>query len=100
MPAFKQYIESEIQQRNLKPECLYANKGDLLIWHSQLFHGGSKIVDKTKTRKSLVTHYFTSEDFPDFCPTPVGDLGTYMDRPAQTVNYDFEPKKWFEKLLG
>ena len=34
-------------------------KGDVLIWHANLMHGGNKHVDKSKTRKSMVFHYFS-----------------------------------------
>ncbi len=90
MPKFREYIFTEIEKRGLESEILLANKGDVLIWHSQLFHGGSEIKDKSKTRKSLVTHYFTNEDFPDLNPPRVCDNGGYMQRPAQPVPYPFE----------
>jgi hypothetical protein len=32
------------------------NKGDIIIWHPKLFHGGSDIIDPTLTRYSMVTH--------------------------------------------
>jgi len=85
LPAFEDYIKKEIEKRGLKAESLLAKKGDVLIWHSQLFHGGSPIKDKSKTRKSLVTHYFTSEDFPKLKPLKVCDDGGYMNRKAQRV---------------
>lgn len=31
-------------------------KGDVIIWHPKLLHGGSEIIDKTLTRYSMVTH--------------------------------------------
>lgn len=99
MPAFREYIFQQIDERGLKPETLYAKKGDLLIWHSQLFHGGSPIKDKRKTRKSLVTHYFTREDFPELEMPYVGKHGSYMSRPAQPVAYPFKPKSWWQKLM-
>lgn len=100
MPKFRDYVYGEIKERGLKPATLLANKGDVLIWHSQLFHGGSKIVDPTMTRKSLVTHYFTNEDFPDLTPPKVCDQGGYMDRAAQPVAYPYQPKTWLQRLLG
>ena len=100
MPAFREYIYKEIEQRNLKAETLMATKGDVLIWHSQLFHGGSPINDKSKTRKSLVTHYFTNEDFPDVNPPKVCEDGGYMQRDAQAVPYDFKPKNWFQRVFS
>lgn len=100
MPAFREYIYKEIEQRNLKAETLMATKGDVLIWHSQLFHGGSPINDKSKTRKSLVTHYFTNEDFPDVNPPKVCEDGGYMQRDAQAVPYEFKPKNWFQRVFS
>lgn len=99
MPEFDKYISAEIETHELKAETLLANKGDVLIWHSQLLHGGSAIIDKTKTRKSLVTHYFTNEDFPDLEPPKVCDNGGYMDRKAQPVDYLYKPKSWFQRTF-
>jgi hypothetical protein len=30
----------------------------MMIWHANLFHGGEPHLDKSKTRKSVVFHYF------------------------------------------
>lgn len=100
MPKFKKYISSEIDKRGLSAETLLAEKGDVLIWHSQLFHGGSPINNREKTRKSLVTHYFTNEDFPDLSPPKVCEDGAYMNRAAQPVGYEFQPKSWFQRTFG
>lgn len=32
-------------------------RGDALIWHADLAHGGSQVMDPGSTRKSFVTHY-------------------------------------------
>ncbi len=32
------------------------DKGDIIIWHPKLLHGGSNIIDPTLTRYSMVTH--------------------------------------------
>lgn len=100
LPEFDKYIYGEIEKRGLKPEILLASKGDLLIWHSQLFHGGSPILDKSKTRKSLVTHYFTHEDFPDLSPPKITDNSCYMARAAQPVSYAFKAPSWFTKTFS
>lgn len=103
MAEFNTYIYEEIEKRGLKSETLLANKGDVLIWHSQLFHGGSPILNKSKTRKSLVTHYFTHEDFPDLDPPKLTDNSCYMSRAAQPVDYPYEkqkPDSWFTKTFG
>jgi ectoine hydroxylase-related dioxygenase (phytanoyl-CoA dioxygenase family) len=100
MPRFREYISTEIKKRNLKPVTLLAKKGDVFIWHSQLYHGGNKILNPKKTRKSLVTHYFTKEDFPKLSPPQVCEIGTYMTRSAQPVGYPYKVKNWIQRLLS
>ncbi len=62
-PDFNTYIARELENENLQQETFCASKGDVFIWHAHLFHGGSRIVDEQRTRKSLVTHYFCREDW-------------------------------------
>lgn len=35
----------------------YAKKGDILVWHADLAHGGSPVLDDDLTRQSLVGHF-------------------------------------------
>lgn len=35
-----------------------AKKGDLLIWHENLMHGGAKRLDMAQSRRSFVSHYY------------------------------------------
>ncbi|TMI98535.1 MAG: phytanoyl-CoA dioxygenase family protein [Alphaproteobacteria bacterium] len=56
------YIDAEIAKRGLKREIFIGKKGDVFIWASQLAHGGSPINDPSRTRKSLVTHYWRAND--------------------------------------
>jgi phytanoyl-CoA hydroxylase len=76
---YKDYMAEEIDKRNLKPTTFKARKGDVLIWHELLYHGGSEIVDEKKTRKSLVTHYFRTSDVPELHRQRYG-RGFYLNR--------------------
>jgi hypothetical protein len=51
-------IQRLVEQHALKPELFMAKKGDVLIWHANLLHGGSRIEDPSLTRKALVCHFF------------------------------------------
>jgi ectoine hydroxylase-related dioxygenase (phytanoyl-CoA dioxygenase family) len=51
-------MEKIMNKLNLKPEYGNINKGDIIIWHANLIHGGSKRINMGLTRKSLVIHYF------------------------------------------
>jgi ectoine hydroxylase-related dioxygenase (phytanoyl-CoA dioxygenase family) len=64
MPAFDAYIEPELASRGLKQEAFCPRKGDLFIWHAQLYHGGSPIRDPRRTRRSMVNHFWRSQDYP------------------------------------
>jgi ectoine hydroxylase-related dioxygenase (phytanoyl-CoA dioxygenase family) len=55
---YEDAIEQIVESSGKKPELVKLRKGQILIWHSNLIHGGSKILDHSKTRYSQVTHYF------------------------------------------
>jgi ectoine hydroxylase-related dioxygenase (phytanoyl-CoA dioxygenase family) len=52
-------IQELIKEHQLTPVDFTAKKGDVLIWHANLIHGGKKINREGATRKSLVGHYFS-----------------------------------------
>lgn len=58
------YHDEECERRRLKPHLFDAKRGDVLIWHSALLHGGAPVGDETLTRKSFVVHYSTLRQHP------------------------------------
>jgi hypothetical protein len=60
---YEPYIQSLIAQNGLEPHYFHARKGDVLIWHANLLHGGSARRDLQRTRKALVCHYFVNGAF-------------------------------------
>ncbi|WP_294231007.1 phytanoyl-CoA dioxygenase family protein [uncultured Chryseobacterium sp.] len=56
--AYEEFLEEKVKELGLKKEIFRARKGDLLIWHANILHGGEPHPDKLRTRKSLVYHYF------------------------------------------
>jgi ectoine hydroxylase len=57
---YEDKIAQLIQEHNLTPQYFLANRGDVLIWHANLLHGGSPIKGPVPgtTRRSMVCHYF------------------------------------------
>ena len=55
---YEKMLESKIIEHDIKKVTFSAKKGDLLIWHANLLHGGSKINEVNLTRKSMVAHYY------------------------------------------
>lgn len=58
---YNKYIdlwEALARSHGVQKKFFYAKAGEGLIWASNLVHGGSKMLDRTRTRWSQVTHYF------------------------------------------
>jgi ectoine hydroxylase-related dioxygenase (phytanoyl-CoA dioxygenase family) len=60
-PDYEDMVEELIVKNNLAKEELIAKKGDVLIWHANLIHGGAPIRNKALTRKSMVVHYYADD---------------------------------------
>ncbi len=63
----KDYVDYEdkiaelIERHSLQPEVFLAKKGDILIWHANLIHGGMPVKNPALTRKSMVIHYYAKD---------------------------------------
>lgn len=79
------YVDKELKARGIEPVRFHAKRGDVFIWHAHLLHGGMKIRDADKTRRSLVTHYFRTKEFEPDQVLPHGETGYYMNRPPAPV---------------
>lgn len=55
---FEKYWEDLVENLHLKQEKFIPKKGELIIWHANLIHGGGKVIQNKLTRWSQVTHYF------------------------------------------
>jgi phytanoyl-CoA hydroxylase len=88
-------------ENGLETERFMAKKGDVLIWHGDLMHGGAKIQDPALTRKSMVAHCMPLGVMPNFYDFsrvgayPYGNGGYCLDnllrarpkvRPGQAVS--------------
>ena len=58
---YEDVLEKLVIDRKFERKEFYAKKGDILVWHANLIHGGSPIRDKNSTRKSMVVHYYASD---------------------------------------
>jgi len=47
----------QMNRFGIEPRPFLPKKGQALIWHSGLVHGGSPVKDPSKTRNSFVVHY-------------------------------------------
>jgi ectoine hydroxylase-related dioxygenase (phytanoyl-CoA dioxygenase family) len=61
---FAEYLDTTSANLKYPKETLLIKRGDVLIWHSALAHGGSIITNPEQTRKSFVCHYSTEQALP------------------------------------
>ena len=62
--AAMRYHDEECARRRLSAKMFEAKRGDVLVWHSALLHGGGPVGDEKLTRKSFVVHYSTMRHQP------------------------------------
>jgi len=55
---YEVHLAEEIKRTAFAEKEFYAKKGDVLIWHANLLHGGKAITDEQRTRKSMVVHFY------------------------------------------
>jgi ectoine hydroxylase-related dioxygenase (phytanoyl-CoA dioxygenase family) len=72
--------------RGIAPTTMAASKGDTLIWHPELPHGGSPITSPTATRASIVFHC-APEGVPVFGPDRFFDADRSPNR--EPLRYRF-----------
>ncbi|MBX9932999.1 MAG: phytanoyl-CoA dioxygenase family protein [Methylobacterium sp.] len=80
-----QYVEQT--SRDITPVKFYGQPGDVLIWHGQVLHGGSPIEDPSKTRRSLVTHYWRAKDYKAAHRLKITRNGHIMKRAHQEAEH-------------
>jgi len=55
---YEDFIEKIVNVNKFEKKVFLAQKGDVLIWSSNIIHGGSPVMEEGTTRWSQVTHYF------------------------------------------
>lgn len=60
---YERRAQEALDASELRPVAFCASKGDVLFWHANLMHGGSRRSDLRHSRKALVCHYFAKGAF-------------------------------------
>ncbi|MEZ5045822.1 MAG: phytanoyl-CoA dioxygenase family protein [Chitinophagaceae bacterium] len=55
---YENMIAEKLKSQQLEKKIFTAKKGDVLIWHANLLHGGEPHSNKSKTRNSMVFHFY------------------------------------------
>jgi len=60
---YEPHIQKLIAENALQPHYFHAKKGDVLIWHANLLHGGSRRTELGRSRRAVVVHFFVKGAF-------------------------------------
>lgn len=60
---YEPYIRQLVEDHHLEAHHFHAKKGDVLVWHANLIHGGSARRNLELTRRSVVCHFFVKNAF-------------------------------------
>jgi ectoine hydroxylase-related dioxygenase (phytanoyl-CoA dioxygenase family) len=52
-------IAARLERDGFERVTFLPRRGDLMVWHANLVHGGLPVTDPSATRRSLVAHYLT-----------------------------------------
>jgi hypothetical protein len=83
-------LEQRAVQRGIPKSPFAARKGDVLVWHADLVHGGNPVSQMT-TRKSIVTHYCPKHLSPLFSEHMATRLWDHRGHRYKTSHYRGEP---------
>jgi phytanoyl-CoA hydroxylase len=62
---FVDYLAQRIQKLRLTKQVFLPKRGDALIWHGSVLHEGTAVRDRSRTRRSYVTHYTSLGAYPE-----------------------------------
>ena len=57
-PLYEQAVEGLVKKHGFAPEVGIVKKGQAIIWHANVLHGGADQINMSRSRHSQVTHYF------------------------------------------
>jgi phytanoyl-CoA hydroxylase len=85
-------LEERALSRGIPKIPFAAKKGDVLVWHADLVHGGNP-VSRVVTRKSIVTHYCPKHLTPLFSERMPIKLWDHNGHRYTTSHYGSEPAR-------
>ena len=100
---YEECIQKIVEKEKLQPELGVIKKGEVLIWHANLLHGGAPQKDLSRSRHSQVTHYYFA-DCKYYTPMNSTKDQLYFRDPfwiPESADFQMpEPRSLFSRILG
>lgn len=95
--GYTQHLEAIVAEHHLQPSIFLPKRGDLLIWHGALIHGGTPMRNPALTRRSFVCHYTSMASHRNAQAFRVGD-GYSFDEPPALPYQPSWPRRMLRRL--
>lgn len=80
--SYGAYLDALIGAQGWTPSIYLPRRGDVLIWHGALIHGGTAMRDPQRTRRSYVCHYTAAANHKAMARHRVGDGYDFSEPPS------------------
>ena len=90
--------QERCRESGLEPVTLTCKKGDVLLWHHSLLHGGRTVEDQNLTRKSFVVHYSTKSSMVEI--QNMYGVGANQEIKSSTTLHELNGNFGFRSPLG
>lgn len=98
--AGQEWDLARCREAGLAPEPLLARRGEVLLWHHSLLHGGAPPARPDQTRKSFVVHFTSRAHYPEQKNTyidPFAPRGREGDPPAPPATVVYRTRRLLEE---
>ncbi|KEF42517.1 MAG: hypothetical protein ER33_05560 [Cyanobium sp. CACIAM 14] len=92
------HLQGLIREQHWEPSIYLPRRGDLLIWHGALIHGGSAMRDPALTRRSYVCHYTAAAAHKALAAHRVGGGYDFSEPPS--LPESLRPRRWPNRVAG
>ena len=86
---FARFLTDQVSRAGIKPTIYLPKRGDVLVWHANLPHWGTPIINPALTRRSYVTHYTSLNDYPEQWRLKPEELAGRSIQEHGGIVYDF-----------
>ena len=97
--GYTNHLQEIVRVRELQPSIFLPKRGDLLIWHGALIHGGTPMLNPELTRRSFICHYTSMASHKQAQQFRVGN-GYSFDLPPALPYKPSMPRRIVSKITG
>lgn len=97
--GYTDHLARAVDRLGIEPSIFLPRRGDLLIWHGALVHGGTRMLNPALTRRSFICHYTSFASHKQAQRFRIAD-GYSFDQPPQLPYRPSMVRRLVRRLTG